>query len=116
MQGVPNFRILRVLVCKTCYSKYVELSTITSSRHLYNSKFYNTYILSYCTNKKRLWCRITKQKNVSFYLRYGFNWDRDSSVGIAIRYSLDGPGIESRWGRDFPHSSRPALVPTQTPI
>jgi hypothetical protein len=26
---------------------------------------------------------------------------RDSSVGIATRYELDGPGIESRWGRDF---------------
>ena len=25
---------------------------------------------------------------------------RDSSVGIATRYRLDGPGIESRWGRD----------------
>ena len=23
---------------------------------------------------------------------------RDSSVGIATRYRLDGPGIESRWG------------------
>ena len=34
---------------------------------------------------------------------------RDSSVGIATRYWLDGPGIESRWGRDFPHPSRPAL-------
>ena len=34
---------------------------------------------------------------------------RDSSVGIATRYGLDGPGIESRWGRVFPHPSRPAL-------
>ena len=33
----------------------------------------------------------------------------DSSVGIATRYGLDGPGIESLWGRDFPHPSRPAL-------
>ena len=33
----------------------------------------------------------------------------DSSVGIATGYGLDGPGIESRWGRDFPHLSRPAL-------
>ena len=28
---------------------------------------------------------------------------RDSSVGIAIRCGLDGPGIESRWKRDFSH-------------
>jgi hypothetical protein len=26
-------------------------------------------------------------------------------------YGLDGPGIESRWGRDFPHLSRPTLGP-----
>jgi len=32
-----------------------------------------------------------------------------SSVGIATGYGLDGPGIESRWGRDFPHLSRPDL-------
>jgi len=25
-----------------------------------------------------------------------------SSVGITSDYGLDGPGIESRWGRDFP--------------
>jgi len=25
-----------------------------------------------------------------------------SSVGIATDYGLDGPGIESRWRRDFP--------------
>jgi hypothetical protein len=43
---------------------------------------------------------------------------RDSVVGIATRYGLDGPGIESRWGggRDFPQPSRPALGPIQPPI
>jgi hypothetical protein len=38
------------------------------------------------------------------------------SVSIATLYGLDGPRIESRWGQDFPHTSRPALGPTQTPI
>jgi len=31
-------------------------------------------------------------------------------------YGLDGTRIESRWGRDFPHLSRPALGPTQPPV
>jgi hypothetical protein len=39
-----------------------------------------------------------------------------SVVGIATAYRLDGQGIESRWGRDFPHLSRPALRPTQPPV
>jgi hypothetical protein len=39
-----------------------------------------------------------------------------SSVGIATGYGLDGPGIKSQWGRDFPHLSRPALRPTQPPV
>ena len=40
----------------------------------------------------------------------------DSSVGIATRYGQDGPGFEPRWGRDFPHLSRPAVGPTQPPV
>jgi hypothetical protein len=37
----------------------------------------------------------------------------DSIVGIATRYGLDGPGIESRWSRDFQHPPSPALGHTQ---
>jgi len=37
-------------------------------------------------------------------------WGWDIAVDIATRYGLDGPGIESRWGRDFPHPSRPSLL------
>jgi len=40
---------------------------------------------------------------------------QDSVGGIATRYGRDGLGIESRWGRDFPHLSRPDLRPTQPP-
>jgi hypothetical protein len=39
-----------------------------------------------------------------------------SSVGIATGYGLDGLGIESWSGRDFSHTSRPALGPTQPPV
>jgi hypothetical protein len=39
-----------------------------------------------------------------------------SSLGIAIGYGLEGPGIESQWGRDFPHLSGPAPGPTQPPV
>ena len=38
---------------------------------------------------------------------------QDSSVGIAIRNGLDAPGIESRWGRVFPHPSRSVMGPAQ---
>jgi hypothetical protein len=41
---------------------------------------------------------------------------RDREAGIATRYGLDSPGIESRWRRHFPHLSRLVLGPTQLPI
>jgi hypothetical protein len=39
-----------------------------------------------------------------------------SVVGIATAYGLDGLGMESQWGRDIPHPSRPALRPAQPPV
>ena len=39
-----------------------------------------------------------------------------SPVGIAAGYGLDGAGIETRCGRDFPHSCRPALGPIQPTV
>jgi hypothetical protein len=52
-------------------------------------------------------------RGLSHYINYV---GRDSSVGIATRYGQDGPGIESRWGRDFPQPSRPVLGLNQPPI
>jgi hypothetical protein len=37
----------------------------------------------------------------------------DSVVSIATGNGLDGPGMKSQCGRNFPHLSRPALVPTR---
>ena len=43
-----------------------------------------------------------------------------SMPGSVVSYSdwlrAGGPGIESRWGRDFQHLSRPALGSTQPPV
>ena len=41
---------------------------------------------------------------------------RNSSVGIATGYGLEGPGIEYRCGRDSSLLSRPALKSTRPPI
>jgi hypothetical protein len=46
----------------------------------------------------------------------GHTVGRDSSVCIATRYGLKGPGIESQWGRDYPPLSKQTLGPTQPPI
>ena len=43
-----------------------------------------------------------------YYILEGY---RDSSVGIATCYGLDGPGVESRWGVRFS-----ALGPTEPPV
>ena len=55
--------------------------------------------------------------------KYGYKIVKQQCVGgpgsvvdIATGYGLDGPGIESRCGRDFPQLFRPALGPTQPPV
>ena len=50
-----------------------------------------------------LWVQTSRVQN--FITDKAFGWSqsnkegRDSSVGIATRYGLNGPGIKSRWGR-----------------
>jgi hypothetical protein len=45
-----------------------------------------------------LYTHFPKHYFILFLIKWG---GRDSSVGIATWYVLDGPGIESRCGRDF---------------
>ena len=39
---------------------------------------------------------FTKKRDQHHTHTHTYMWGRDSSVGIATRYGLDGPGIESR--------------------
>ena len=41
---------------------------------------------------------------------------RGNVIGIATCYGLDGLGIKSLWGPDFPQRSRTALGLTQPPV
>jgi hypothetical protein len=54
-----------------------------------------------------LFCVLFVCKCVLYYRHHG----PGISVSITTGYGLDGPGIESRWRRDFPHLSRQALGP-----
>jgi hypothetical protein len=74
------------------------------------------------TAKRRDWCRgshfprlryLMSQTVCELKLVYS---EKGNPVGTVTRYGLDGPGMESRWGRDFPLPSRPALGPNQPPI
>jgi hypothetical protein len=64
---------------------------------------------------KKLFKTLKKIYAEKIFLGYNRFCGPGSSVGIANGYGLDSPGIESWWGRDFPHLSRPALGPTQPP-
>ena len=66
--------------------------------------------LALSLNHHLLGLNITmKEKDFCFEVVYV---GRDSSVVTATRYRLDAPGIETRWGQDFPHPSSPTVGPT----
>jgi hypothetical protein len=59
---------------------------------------------------------VMKSGNLNFLEPLGPLRGPSSAVGIVTAYVLEGSGIVSRWGRDFPQLSRLALRPTQPPI
>jgi hypothetical protein len=83
------------------------LWTVSELRHI--AWCLNTWLCSACDE---LNCHITQ----TFVTIIRSDVGLDSSVRIATRYGLDGPGIESRWRLEFPQPSRPTLGPTHTPI
>jgi len=93
---------------------------IKKQKHLYAySKFVLSCLFDSCLFRVHLlWIQLllmpisTTDINHTSYRR----GEPDSSVDVVTGYGLDGPGIESRWGRDFPHLSGPTLGRTQPPV
>jgi hypothetical protein len=95
----------------TDYATRATKLTVTDNKFLLFRWFWvqliaqNQYIVTWYTH-----CCVSRSPGMSSAL------GRVSSVGIVSRYGLDGPRIESRWGRDCLHPSILALRPTQPPI
>ena len=114
----------------TLFAFLVTLVTVLQwgamgNAHQFSTSYYNVQP-NICIITFMLWfipklCSVhSNQISTDWNLKDGINkvYSYDicgpgSSVGIATAYGLDGLGIESRWGRDFPHLSRPALRPHQ---
>ena len=56
------------------------------------------------TNEHAPYCHLWPVRLYNIFPRYLINGGRGSSIGIATRYGLDGPGIDSRWGGEKIHT------------
>jgi hypothetical protein len=79
------------------------------TRHSFTNSSESDQCLSFsftCVGTEKLYSRELLEKLavvhfVSCIIIIIIIMGRDSSAGIATRYGLDGPGIESRWGEIF---------------
>jgi hypothetical protein len=125
--GVGNPAIERERQVNTCPALLDEVNTLPSSGWVswHPRRFEWTGPIHWKTKTSLCAIAITFQTtytNKSLTMKFSHSWSDwgfhvpDSSAGIATRYGMDGPGIESRWGREFPYPSRPTLGRTQPPI
>ena len=73
------------------------------------AKYYTSYLICVFAFFESF---LISYGHINFWHFYICMW----AVGMATCYGLHGPGIESRWGEDFPHLSRSAVGPIQPPI
>jgi hypothetical protein len=69
-------------------------------------------MIGFATAKNNM---VFLRKNLVFYNLAPLQPKTGTGIAQLAGYGLDGPDIESRWGRDFSHRSRPALGPTKPP-
>jgi hypothetical protein len=88
----------------TCTYEYVVFLSIPVTKDTLQIFTWHTVCHSHFTDDH------VAQLSKYLYVQVCRKW-----VGIVTHYGLDGPGIESCWGRDFTHLSRLSLEPTQSP-
>jgi hypothetical protein len=104
-----------------CYSTYLKLYVIKESTDLLTTitALYTLQLITLGRLQQRedgTFDYSNKREHANITQSTTIFSGPSSSVDIATGFGLDGPGIESRWGRDFPHLSKPALGPTQPPV
>jgi hypothetical protein len=87
-----------VVISIACCYRYVRMCVCVC---VYVCMYMCMYVTSFITNG-----------TITMYIQCRQFVSRLSKVPLYIC----GPGIESLWGRDFSHLSRPALGPTQPPL
>ena len=113
MQSVTLMRLIKVTVLW-------DVNTMQSGRYV--PAFWRNPLLLYSIREETASSVLLGARDFLFSRTFRpalfniLNLFNRSSLGIATRYRLDGPGIESWWGRDFPYPTRPALGPTKPPI
>ena len=101
-----NVLFVLIYVCDATFRRYSVQS------HCLPLLTYELYGLCWSSHICTVFCVKRMHKSLTFY----HPCEPGSIISIATGYGLDGPGIKSQWGRDFPHLSRPALGPTQPPV
>jgi len=80
----------------------------------------NNILHNLCVHISVLYDGDTFWERYKMYLhkprQYSIGCGTGDVIGTTIVYGLDGPGIEFRRGRDFPHMSSPALGPNKPSV
>jgi hypothetical protein len=66
--------------------------------HTYIHTYIHTYVHTYIRTYVHTHIRTYVHTYIHTYIHTYYTLGRDSSVGIATRYGLDGPGFECQWG------------------
>ena len=111
-------RLKRDLGCS--FFKFLDYTIIRTHIHTYIHTYIHTHTHTHTQGRNPLneWSACYTGGCLHVHPPSGIrtHYLSNRSVGIATRCEMQGPGIESPWGRDIPDSSTLALGPTQALI